>query len=213
MKNKQKKWTDEDVDLLQRLYPHGKSEMLAKMLGRSVTSVISKAFSLGIKKTDEFLKRQAKERAASCTTLFKKGHIPFNKGLKQTEFMSLEQIAKCVETQFKKGGQPHVEYPDGTIRIRREKSGVLYAYIRLSKAKWDLLHKVNWIKKHGKYNTRTHCLWCLTDDTTNGDPNNWELITRKENLRRNAEALPPDLLQLKKLNTKLKNIIAKHDNK
>jgi hypothetical protein len=55
-------------------------------------------------------------------TAFKKGHVPVNKGKKQTEFMTREAIERTKNTRFKKGHLPHnsIGVRDGDIRIRHD---------------------------------------------------------------------------------------------
>ncbi len=42
-------WTKEDIKLLKRLYPHGNTKMIAKRLGRPLTTVRQKAYDIGMK--------------------------------------------------------------------------------------------------------------------------------------------------------------------
>jgi hypothetical protein len=42
-------WTKEDIKLLKKLYPHGKTQQIADLLGRPLTTVRQKAYDLGIK--------------------------------------------------------------------------------------------------------------------------------------------------------------------
>ncbi|MHC4435949.1 MAG: hypothetical protein ACYS3S_01220 [Planctomycetota bacterium] len=42
-------WTDEDIKLLKRLYPRGKTRMIAEKLCRPLTAVRQKAYDMGMK--------------------------------------------------------------------------------------------------------------------------------------------------------------------
>ena len=42
-------WTKEDIKLLKKLYPHGKTQKIADLLGRPLTTVRQKAYDVGIK--------------------------------------------------------------------------------------------------------------------------------------------------------------------
>jgi hypothetical protein len=71
----------------------------------------------------------AKRFRASPATEFKKGHVPFNKGLKQSEWMSPEAVAKTKATRFKKGQMPPTAMPLGYIsRCAHHKKGKLTGY-------------------------------------------------------------------------------------
>ncbi|MHC5062691.1 MAG: hypothetical protein ACYTG5_01800 [Planctomycetota bacterium] len=49
------RWSVEDVDTLQRLYPHRENLEIARILGRSANSVANKAHKMGLKKTADNL--------------------------------------------------------------------------------------------------------------------------------------------------------------
>lgn len=98
-----KLFTDTDIDLIRELYPSVKTEELAAKMDRSVTSVYNKAFSLGLKKSKEFLKTEASGRILRQDNRgrryqFKKGHNPWNAGKRGTHFSR--------KTEFKKGAKP-----------------------------------------------------------------------------------------------------------
>lgn len=115
----------------------------------------------------------------------KPGNVPLNKGKKQSDYMTAEAIARTVETRYKKGNMPHnTAEADGEIRVRQKDGEPAYKYIRVSLAKWYLLHRVNWEAINGPI-PKGYCLWCL-GDTLDCSPTNWELITRKENRIRNS---------------------------
>ena len=42
-------WTEEEIKLLKKLYPHGKTKKIADLLERPLTTVRQKAYDLGIK--------------------------------------------------------------------------------------------------------------------------------------------------------------------
>src|SRR5690606_32199751 len=119
------------------------------------------------------------------SSYIKPGNIPINKGKKQAEYMSPEAIARTVRTRFKKGNLPHnTADSDGEIRIRETK-GRPYKHIRISLGRWVHLHKHLWEQKNGPV-PNGHCLWAKDGNSLNTDPDNWELITRKENRIRNS---------------------------
>lgn len=92
-------------------------------------------------------------------TEFKKGHVPFNKGMKQTEWLSDEGIKKSSITRFKKGQLPITAKPKGYIRcsVHRRK-GIIVSY------DWFINIKPNGERCHN-YNYRKY-LW----ETFYGEP-------------------------------------------
>lgn len=58
------RWTDEELDLLQNLYPKTRNIDIAKELGRTVKSVVSKAHTLGLKKDPQRLREMGRENVS-----------------------------------------------------------------------------------------------------------------------------------------------------
>jgi len=58
------RWRKEELDLLRRDYPVSSNLELAKALGRSVKSVVSKAHHLGLKKSSERLRVMGRENVS-----------------------------------------------------------------------------------------------------------------------------------------------------
>jgi len=108
---------------------------------------------------------------------FIKGHRPWNKGKKGINIGGKE-------TQFKPGHLPHNTKQNGDISIRKDKSGRPYKYIRISKGKWELLHRYKWEKYNGKI-PKGMLVVFKDGNSLNCNINNLELITRKENMQRN----------------------------
>ena len=118
---------------------------------------------------------------------FPKNHVPFNKGKKQSDYMSEKQISRSKATRFKKGNIPHNTKYDGHERITKDG----YIEVRIEIGNYRLKHLVEWERKKGKL-PKGHCLWCIDGNKMNTSPDNWELITRKENLKRNVHTQPLD---------------------
>lgn len=53
---------------------------------------------------------------SGLTGHFKKGSVSFNKGKKQSDFMSKEGFENSKKTRFKKGIKPHNAHPIGTVQ-------------------------------------------------------------------------------------------------
>jgi hypothetical protein len=58
------RWKPEELDLLKRDYPVQANLEIARKLGRSVKSVVSKAHHLGLKKSSERLRRMGRENVS-----------------------------------------------------------------------------------------------------------------------------------------------------
>lgn len=140
----------------------------------------------------------------------KKGDIPFNKGKKQEEYMSLEAIEKARKTTFKKGHQPHNTKKNGVIVSRKDKSGRVYKYIRLKKNVWELYHRFIWEQVNGKI-PDNYVVVFKDGNSENVKIENLELISMTENMYRNSKVnypkeIIPSLVLNKKLENKLKEI-------
>lgn len=76
--------------------------------------------------------------------------------------------------------------PPGTTAIWRQRTGKLHRYVRLTSGKWVAEHRLKWEQEHGPIPTG-FVLQCLTSDTLNTDPKNWQLLTRSQQLRLNRQ--------------------------
>lgn len=140
-----------------------------------------------------------------------RGHIPFNKGKKQSEFMSAEAIEKSKKTRFKKGHTPHnTKQNNGVISIRRDSSGRYYKHIRIEKGVWELYHRVLWENEKGPI--PGDLIVAFKDNNSlNVTIDNLELITKEENMYRNSrmnypKEIIPSLVLLKQLDKKIKDV-------
>ena len=134
-------WNSERLDKLKKLYPNHTNEEIAQILGTTYSAVNGVAFKLRLFKSKEF-----KFQCAS-KSFFPKGHQPMNKGRKQTEYMSEEQLAKTKATRFKKGHVPKNHKPVGYERITRD------GYIEVKTAEpnvFELKHRLVWIEHNGE---------------------------------------------------------------
>jgi hypothetical protein len=179
---------------------------LAKQIDRSFTGVMGRINAMGLELPAEV--REERKRIG----MFKGGHQPANKGMKQIDYMSKDAILRTAATRFKKGHLPVNTLKDGAITIRHEhkdRHSRAYKYIRVSLSKWIPLHIYKWQKKHGKI-PEGKCLWFKDGNSLNCTLKNLELISRDENLRRNQEefrSLPPELQNAKTLLKKLNKTI------
>lgn len=201
-----KLWTKEEKEMLIELYPNNSTEKLIKIFKRSRESIYGQAYKLKIYKTEEFLKTEMSGRIKSGKQLsgakkfyFLKGHQPWNKGKKGL-------CIGGVHTQFKKGNLPPNTLYDGAIVIRkkriRKKNGKVvpaYKWVRISKAKWEMLHVYNWEKLNGPV-PKGFILVFKDKDTMNCEPDNLDLITRLQHIEntRNSDEFIAKTLAIKK---------------
>ncbi|WP_313261906.1 HNH endonuclease signature motif containing protein [Sphingobacterium sp.] len=170
-----KPFTEEEDRFIHENIQDRSIKWISKELHRTSAYVSKRAKELGYQ---ELIDRKALD------SRIKKGSTPPNKGKKQTEYMSSESIKKTEGTRFKKGDMPHNCYHEVGKIVVRERPKETYKFICVEIGKWRMLHVANWEKLHGPV-PKGYCLWCKDGDTLNCDPSNWELISRKENLRRN----------------------------
>lgn len=130
----------------------------------------------------------------SPATEFKPGNIPFNKGMKQTEWMPPDSIEKTKATRFKPGGIPPTAKPLGYVsHIIHKRKGVEVGH--------DWFININWKgERYNHYNYRKYIWECFHGEDApkgmifvakNGDQaevptiDNIDMIDRAEHLRRN----------------------------
>lgn len=137
----------------------------------------------------------------------KKGDVPFNKGKKQTDYMTIGAIKRTKKTRFKKGSEPHNTNPkgNGAIVIRQDTSERSYKYIRIKKGVWELYHRIVWEKANGKI-PDNHLVVFKDGNTENTTIENLELITMTENMYRNSKHnYPNEIIPSLTLNKQLEN--------
>ncbi len=109
---------------------------------------------------------------------FKPGSEPANKG------KPFQAGGRSKDTQFKKGNQPHNTKHDYAVSTRVDRTGRTYLWIRIGTAKWVQLHRYIWELSFGPIPKNMICVF-KDGNTSNINPENLELITRKENVIRN----------------------------
>ena len=139
------KWTQEEIEILSRLYPNHYAREIAGILGRGISSIHCKASSLGLESSLEKIQRAGYETSkspASIAARFQNGSVPLNKGKK----VSPEVYSKIQPTMFKKGHSPANHREVGSERIN------VYGYIEIKVAepnRWRLKHQVMWEQVNG----------------------------------------------------------------
>lgn len=187
-------WTEAELEMLKQRYPNEKSEDLAKSMGIRLGSVYNKAFSLGLKKSSEFLLSPASGRTngkQGFGSRFEKGSKPWNKGMKGIQIGGFE-------TQFKPGSKPANYRPVGSTRVSVD--GYIEIKIADGMHQWKLLHRENWKKAYGEYPKQGMALIFKDGNKENCSIENLELITREELALRNmVRRYPPELRKLNQL--------------
>lgn len=208
-------------NILKEKYPHMRTDRLAELLGLKKSVVYNRAFALGLKKSEEFLRSPECGRITNVTTRgimhqFMTGNIPYNKGKKQTEYMTAQQIERTKETRFKKGHLPVQTLYDGAIAIRRHKrEGKSYKWIRISLGKWVEYHRYLWEREHGPI-PAGHNIQFRDGDTLNCDLSNLYMISQADQLRHENSfhaRYPEEIKKLIQLKGALKRQINKQNKK
>ena len=191
---------DSDIPLFKELYPNLPNIFLAEMFGLSLNYIASKAYKLGVKKSEGYRSETSKRQN---TGQFKKGHVSHNKGKKGVFFGS-------VRNQFKKGHQPHNALNIGDER--EDKDGYIWVKIGTGKSKYD-----RWKPKHhviyGEPVPKGMILIFKDGNKRNFDKSNLELITKAENMKRNTiYRYPQPVIDLIRINKKLQRKIREAEN-
>lgn len=185
-KIKHYKYTPEIIDDLKKRYPHESAKQLAIKYGFSYSSVLNMAFKLGLKKDPYFIvehnrKQMLNPNHPARKYCIKKGNIPSNKGKKQSEYMTPEQIKKTVNTQFKKGNRPANYRPIGSERT--DKEGYVLIKSRNGLKGWDLKHRVIWEKHYGEIPAGANIQFKDGNKLNCEDINNLYMITKSDQLK------------------------------
>ena len=180
------KWTLREIKLLQKLWPETETKVIAEKIGKSKQSVWRKQNILGLKRSDDFIKKQQEFfaetlRREGVKNRFVKGQPAINKGKKLEEYMSAENIEKLKATQFKKGSVPHNTVPIGHQRLGKD--GYLEEKVRnVHHGKnFEFVHHMVFRKHYGPI--PKGCVVTFKDgNISNFNPDNLILKTKYQNL-------------------------------
>ena len=176
---KRRPYTQQEIDYIKEHYPTTLNRDICIALGRTEGSIGSVSLRLGLKKDKVYLQKlKTGEIGNSAKTMFTKGNASWNKGLKG--------LTNKSSTKFKKGHIPHnAKESDGAISIRKDKNGTCYRFIRVALGKWYHYGRWVWEEKNGKI-PKGMCLWHIDRDSLNDNIENLEVITRRDNIKRNS---------------------------
>lgn len=181
-----KPWTPEEDQYMRDHYPDELGNDIARALGRTIASMYGRAYLLGLSKSEAFNLSDFSGRLngkQGRNSRFPKGHVPDNKGKK----MSAEVYEKAKPTMFKKGNCPQNHQPVGSIGTRSDhKRGNHHLYIKTAEPnKWEQLHRHNYEAEHGPIPKGMNLVF-KDNNYQNCEPDNLELITKGENMKRNT---------------------------
>lgn len=196
-------WSKSEIAAMRRRYPREPTEALARDLRRSVAAVYARADILGLSKSATYLASPAACRLrrgdnVGAAFRFKKGQVPFNKGLRRPGW----HAGRMKETQFKKGmlnGEAARRFkPIGSMRTC---DGYLYRKIADTPGvpwtrNWKQEHYLVWEAAHGPIPAK-HIVAFKNGDRTDIRLDNLELIARSDLMARNTvHNLPAPLPQV-----------------
>lgn len=182
-------WSAVEDQELRELYPHLRTDVVARICGRSFASIYGRAGTLDLSKSAEYLAspeacRLRRDGNPGIAYRYPRGHVPANKGKRMPGWAP----GRMRETQFKKGQANHNLMALGTERLIDG-----YRYVKVAAVmyvpytvNWKPLHILNWERANGRPLPAGHCLWFRDSNRLNVEAANLELITRAENMRRNT---------------------------
>jgi hypothetical protein len=204
---KRKLFTLQEINFLKSNYSDKNTQWIADQLNRPISSIYNKAASIGLKKSAEYLNspecgRLKKGNQVGKKSQFKKGQKPFNKGQKQTDYMSPEAIVKTIATRFNKGNTPHNTKYDGYESVIGG-----YVYVRISKGVKVLKQRMLWEKVNGSIPKNGNIIF-KDGNPLNFDMNNLDLLTHSElmtlnSIHRYPEEVKKSIRLISKLNSKI----------
>lgn len=195
------KWNEKQDRYLIKSYNRLAVADIAFALSRTKISVYQRANLLGLRRPENIGQFRKGERVSQHSE-FRKGDIPFNKGVKQKEWLSAEAIEKTKKTRFGKGHKPHNYKPVGSERIQVDG----YAYVKIKDPKtWKLKHHVLWEQETGEIvDTGSFMIVFKNKDRSDIRIENLEKIDNREGMKRNTFQRFPK--ELKKAIIDLRNL-------
>ncbi len=197
-----RKWSTAEIDQLKAGYANTITADLARIIGRTTSSVNNMAVAIGLKKSHEHVAGLLKARAEKLVSLglgrFCSGHETWNKGKRLPGHGD-------PRTFFKSGNVPHTHKPIGSTRL--DKDGHVFVKVadtRVKRDDWKPAHVLAWIKAKGQIprghvvvfrpGMKTSILHEITVDRL-------ECIDRVELMRRNSvhSKYPPEIAKLQQL--------------
>lgn len=210
MKTPREFWTEEEIALLRKLYPHFTSLAIARTMGRTEGAISGQARKLGLKKSEEHLKvnggRWRGDHPNSVPHRFPKGLVPWNKG------KHVVTGGRSAETRFKPGSKPGNWMPIGSERITND--GYLHRKLTdtgYPPRDWVPVHHIAW-KEAGRQIPTGFRLVFKDGNKLNVALDNLELVSIADLMRRNTiHNLPPEVRDVINLRRALVRKINRHE--
>jgi len=198
-------FTKKDDAFIKQNYLSMPVKVMAKKINRSYCGVIGRIEKLGLIIPEEIIEQRKQN------SRFVPGHVSFNKGLKQSDFMTPEAIEKTKKNRFKKGNLPHNTASfDGIIRIRKDSGGRRYKWIRISVGVWKMLHVHLWEQNNGQI-PAGHIITFKDKNSLNVELNNLQLVTLAENMLNNTiHNYPAEIKEIMILKGAIKSAITRN---
>jgi len=204
-------WTPDQLVILRARYPHESTKKLAAEFNRTIGQIYTKAAKLGLQKTAAYLTspdacRLRRGDQLGAAYRFQKGQVSHNKGVKGISYPGM------VATQFKPGVRQGVAaqiyQPIGAERTSKDGYHERKINDNLPfHRRWRAVHILNWEAVNGPL-PKGHAITFKDGNKQNTEPDNLELISRAEIMKRNSVYnLPPQLRQIIQLNGALKRRI------
>lgn len=161
-------YSEDEIDFLAKNRPFVTKDKLAEMFNSKFnTNISAKALQ------QVCARRGVYSLDDGC---FKKGHIPFNKEKKQSEYMTDEQIERTKATRFKKGNITHNHRNIGEERTAKDG----YTEIKVDEPnKWMLKHRYIWEQQFGALK-KNETVEFIDGDKSNISLDNLIKVTRKQ---------------------------------
>lgn len=202
-------WTQEEIRILQEMYPTHFASDIAAVLDRSICSIYGKAKQLGLRAREDYRSLAGKIGAKhqdSIATRFKKGHVPANKGQK----MPADVYEKVAKTMFRKGNIPQTHKPVGTTLLRRDG----YVWVKIAEPnRWKQKHRLLWESEHGPI-PPGHNVQFRNKDRTDVRIENLYLISRSDQMLNENSLIasyPKPLVDIIRLKGAIKRQIHRHE--
>lgn len=193
-------FTPEMDDYLRQNYLSLPADIMAKAIGKSKFGTRYRMKILGLVVPQEIIEERRYRGLNNGNG--------WNKGRKQSEYMSAEMIARMAKTQFKKGHKPHNTRQDGDLCLRCDG----YVWVRTALAVWELLHRVIYQQHHGVQLDTADNIIFLDGNRQNFEITNLKCVTNEELMSMNTiHRYPDDLKQAMKALAKLKRKIKAHE--
>lgn len=142
-----------------------------------LTKLVNSKFGLNLTRSQMKSFKANHHLNSGLTGRFEKGSTSFNKGRKQSEYMTPEAIERTKATRFKKGNKPMNYMPVGTELMKAD--GYIWVKIKDPHV-WKQKHRMVWEKFHGRKLKKGELVTFLDGDVTNFDIANLQLMTLRE---------------------------------